>query len=213
VATADGEMLPLTSYATLGLLSPGEEFSAVDIEGRAHQYLRFFYWVPALSHIRRELNRLEELGYVAGREVLLGRIKRTLKYRITPEGESALARWAESSTIERTVKKNPALLRLWLGRRAGHPDAVLSAFREHVEFVRSERQSVVDFMAKSEAIYTERRAERRKAGTENRADPTDGVARIAWHLAVMRYCLRDYDAELDNLGQLMADLEEPRPSP
>ena len=205
--TANGEMLPLTSYATLGLLGYNEEFTAIEIESRAHEYLRFFYWVPALSHIRRELNRLEDLGYVASRQVQLGRVKRTLKYRITPDGASALAKWAEDSAIERTVKKNPAVLRLWLGRRAGHPDAVMTAFQEHIDFVRSERQAVHDFIAKSEASYQQRKAERRKASKTAREELNSSLARIAWFNAVMRYCVRDYDAELDNLEQLMADLK------
>ena len=206
-ATANGETLPLTSYATLGLLGYDQEFTAIEIEGRAHEYLRFFYWVPALSHIRRELNRLEDLGYVASREVSLGRVKRTLKYRITPEGAAALAKWAEDSTIERTVKKNPAMLRLWLGRRAGHPDVVLAAFQEHIDFVRSERQAVHEFITKTEASYQARKAERRKAGKATREELTASLTRMAWFNAVMRYCMRDYDAELDNLEQLMAELK------
>ena len=59
--------LPLTSYAALGLLSPGEEFTAVEVQERAYALLRYFYWAPALSHVRRELNRLEDLGYVLAR--------------------------------------------------------------------------------------------------------------------------------------------------
>jgi hypothetical protein len=62
--TTPDNRLPLTTYATLGLLSTVTPFSAVEVEERARVYLRHFYWAPALSHIRRELDRIEVLGYV-----------------------------------------------------------------------------------------------------------------------------------------------------
>jgi DNA-binding PadR family transcriptional regulator len=204
---APDSRLPLTSYATLGLLSPGGEFTAVEIEDRAHEYLRFFYWAPALSHIRRELNRLEELGYVSGREVPRGRLNRTLKYRLTPEGTRALKAWAEGSEIEPAVKKNPAILRLWLGRRGADPAAVVNVLKSHLEYVESERRSLLDFIRTTESVYRDRLAEVNAGTSEPDPETSASLARWAWHAAVMRYCLRDFDAEVKNLKQLDGDLK------
>jgi DNA-binding PadR family transcriptional regulator len=205
---AEGGELPLTSYATLGLLSPGEEFAAVEIEERAHSYLRFFYWTPALSHIRRELDRLERLGYVDCREIILGRVKRTLKYWLTPTGMAALKKWAEDAPPERVVKKNPAILRLWLGRRGAAPHAVLDALETHIDFERRERQSLIEHIDDTEALYREHIIASEQASARQQPQALDALWRHAWHLEVMRYCLRDYDYELKNLEQLLSDMRQ-----
>jgi DNA-binding PadR family transcriptional regulator len=213
--TAPGDRLPLTTYATLGLLSTVTPFSAVEVEERARVYLRHFYWAPALSHIRRELDRLENLGYVECREVMSGRVKRTLKYRPTAAGTATLLDWVESGNIERAVQKNPAILRLWLGRRGADAGAVLDAFEAHIENVKSERDSVRSHVTETENLCIE------LAGTGLAGTAADAVSdidvgevgaadregarwRMEWHLAVMRYCLRRYDSELRNLEQLRA---------
>jgi DNA-binding PadR family transcriptional regulator len=189
----------------LGLLSPGE-LTAVDIEAAAYEYLRFFYWTPALSHIRRELNRLEELGYVDCREVMTGRIKRTLKYWLTSAGEQALRDWVESTFVERTVQKNPAILRLWLGRRGADTEAVLEGLDVHVAYVGSERRSLMDFIAKAENSYLRRVSEFKGSSTDTKVALRAGLWRHAWVLEVMGYCLREFDNELKNLQQLRSDM-------
>jgi DNA-binding PadR family transcriptional regulator len=207
VITTDAN-LPLTAYATLGLLTLRDEFTAAEIEERAYRCLRFFYWTPAPSHIRRELNRLEDLGYVECREVMRGRVKRALKYWQTPAGAAAVKAWVESSVVERTVKKNTALLRLWLGRRSADPDTVLDAFQTHIQFVKAERQSLNDYISTLEYAYRDRASEADQASPPEHKELRRNLARRAWHIAVMRYCLREYDNELNNLGQLMADMRK-----
>jgi len=57
--------LPATAYAVLGILIVNdEELSAGEIKTRASFGMRYFYWSPAVSHIRRELRRLLALGLV-----------------------------------------------------------------------------------------------------------------------------------------------------
>ena len=70
-----------------------DEMTAVEVQERARRLVRFFYWTPALSHIRRELNRLEALGYVSSHEERVGRVKIALKYQVTEQGEAALREW------------------------------------------------------------------------------------------------------------------------
>jgi DNA-binding PadR family transcriptional regulator len=189
------------------LLSTVTPFSAVEIEERARVYLRHFYWAPALSHIRRELDRLEKMGYVECREVMSGRIKRTLKYRPTPEGTAALRDWVEGGHVERTVKKNPAILRLWLGRRGADPGALLEAFERHIEHLRSERDSVKSHVAETVELCKDLASAAGgildiHVGEADAEDLAGARWRMEWHLEVMRYCLRDYDNELANLEQL-----------
>jgi DNA-binding PadR family transcriptional regulator len=211
-ARSASDRLPLTSYATLGLLSLGGEFTAVELEARAHDYLRFFYWAPALSHIRRELDRLESLGFVEAREVQRGRVNRTLKYRLTAEGVAALKDWAEHAAIDRPMKKNPTILRLWLGRRGADPQEVLDVLEDHIEFVKSERAELASAVQGAEAHFASLKTEISNAAPGNESvHPTleeeqASLARAAWHNAIMRYCMRDYDAELINLKRLGDEL-------
>jgi DNA-binding PadR family transcriptional regulator len=198
--------LPLTSYATLGLLRHGHELTAIEIEESAHLYLRFFYWTPALSHIRRELSRLEELGYVDCREVVTGRIKRTLKYWLTPAGEAALKEWVESTFVEQTVQKNSAILRLWLGRRGADPEAVLEGLDAHIEFVKSERESLRAVIVAAEHSYQDQLSDAKGASGNTREEMRLGLWRHAWVLEIMQYCLREYDNEVENLNRLMSDM-------
>lgn len=75
------EELPATAYAVLGILTVNdEELSAGEIETRASFGMRYFYWSPAVSHIRRELRRLLALGLVEEREITLRRVRRSQVY-------------------------------------------------------------------------------------------------------------------------------------
>jgi hypothetical protein len=118
--------------------------------------------------------------------------------------------WVESGHVERTVQKNPAILRLWLGRRGADAAAILDAFERHVENVASERDSVKVHVTETENLCHDLAGA--AAGTVSDIDVGEVGAedrpgarwRMEWHLAVMRYCLRRYDSELENLEQLRA---------
>jgi DNA-binding PadR family transcriptional regulator len=115
-----GELLPPTAYAVLGILSvTDEELTPGEIKLRAEFAFRHFYWSPAVSHIRRELHRLLELGLVAEREITIGQVRRSQVYRTTAEGERVLAHWVAHGPLEESVVvKNSVLLRVFLGDRA-----------------------------------------------------------------------------------------------
>ncbi|MGW0176764.1 hypothetical protein ACWDUM_23290 [Rhodococcus sp. NPDC003322] len=199
------ESLPLTGYATLGLLSPNEWSTAVEVQDRGHQQLRHFYWAPALSHVRRELNRLDDLGYVDSRVVPQGRVKRTMKYRITDLGSKALAEWAERPDFDPLVIKNAVILRLWLGRRADNAHQVLQALKRHIEHVEGELTALDEEIDSSR----DRLGERESARTEDTDSDDLQVLRVrtAWHRSVMQYCRRGYENELRNSAELLAELE------
>lgn len=198
--------LPLTGYATLGLLSPNERFTPVEVQERANKQLRHFYWAPALSHIRRELNRLDDLGYVDAMVVEQGRIKRTLKYSITEEGSKALAAWTERPEAEPVVVKNAVILRLWLGRRAENSPAVLHALEAHIDNTRQELEALSKQMESLEKRFKERLLALEEFESSANDDLRVLTNRTAWHRAVMRYCQRHYEGELSNCRQLLDEL-------
>jgi DNA-binding PadR family transcriptional regulator len=193
------DRLPLTCYATLGILNTVDEMTAVDVQERAHRLLRFFYWTPALSHIRRELNRLEELGYVSSREERVGRVKIVLKYQVTDAGEAALRAWAESDTLDPLVVKNPMLLRLWLGRRAGDPSLVLRSLERHIDRAVSERDALKDVVRTME--------ERRTLLLGRDKVDKAAVNRTEWSLEVMAYALRSHEHEIRSSKKLLDGLQ------
>ena len=115
---APAEGLPPTAYTVLGILATlDEELTAAEIKKRCDFTLRWFYWSPAVSHIRRELFRLRDLGLVTEREVPLGRSRRSVVYRTTDRGGELVRRWAASPAVdEQVVVKDPALLRVYFGQ-------------------------------------------------------------------------------------------------
>jgi DNA-binding PadR family transcriptional regulator len=113
-----GVELSLTAFAVLGILSMnGELLTAGEIKQRSTFALRFFWGSPAVSHIRRELHRMLELGLVEEHEIPLGGVRRAQAFQTTPLGEQRLRGWvAEGSGETSVVTRNPLLLRVFLGR-------------------------------------------------------------------------------------------------
>lgn len=105
----------------MGMLSVNDELlTAGEIKQRASFALKFFWGAPAVSHIRRELQRMLRLGLVEEREIPLGGERRAQAFQLTQEGEQRLHEWvAAGGADEAVVTRNPMLLRVFLGR--GHP--------------------------------------------------------------------------------------------
>jgi DNA-binding PadR family transcriptional regulator len=135
-SSPSGEALPATAYAVLGILSVhDEELSPAEIKVRANFTLRHYYWSPAVSHIRRELRRLLELGYVREREITIGKVRTSQVYQSTEDGEQALARWVSQSPPEESVVvKNSMLLRVVLGDKAP-PETVIAVIDSRLDEV------------------------------------------------------------------------------
>lgn len=113
----DGLMdMPVTAYLVLGILSVfGEKLTAGEIKSRAEHSVGRFFWSPAVSHIRRELSRLLELGLVETETIDVG-ARSMAVYQITAEGEAVLAKWAGAIPEEDVVIKHPLMLKIWLAR-------------------------------------------------------------------------------------------------
>jgi DNA-binding PadR family transcriptional regulator len=180
-----GEPLPATAYAVLGILSVNdEELTPGEIKLRAEFAFRHFYWSPAVSHIRRELQRLLELGLVAEREIAIGQVRRSQVYRTTEAGEGALARWVSDSPLEEpVVVKNSVLLRVFLGDKAP-PQTILSVIDARLDQV-------------AEEIREAQWGRRRSAELGLDKEPS-----LRFPMAVSEYKLRSLYFEQGNLRQL-----------
>ncbi|ONH58849.1 PadR family transcriptional regulator [Frankia sp. CcI49] len=194
----DAAGLPPTSYAVLGLLAVADvPLSAVELKTRADFSLRFFYWAPAVSHIRKELARLGELALVTAEVVPAPRARHTVVHEITPAGRAVLRGWLDDlPDDEPVVVKDSVLLRVWLGAE-GEPDQIVRLLDQH--------------LARTRAAIDELQWGRRRA----REVHLDEVTRLRHSRAVGDYVLRRMYAELASLTQLRDEIAdrptEPRP--
>jgi DNA-binding PadR family transcriptional regulator len=153
-SSADGERLPSTSYAVLGMLSFGDELSGYQLKKRADN-LRFFYWSPAHSQIYAELRRLEKLGYVSHREVKQLRRPDKRVYRITGAGQDAFESWMNEAPVEPVSLKHSVVLRLFFGH-TGDPDRlreVLADYAQQVGEVIEDLQEISDEISESDQFF------------------------------------------------------------
>jgi DNA-binding PadR family transcriptional regulator len=177
--------LPATAYAVLGLLSFGRELSGYDLKKWADSSLRFFYWSPAVSQIYGELKRLDRLGYVSSRDVPQDELRNKRVYRITDEGRDALTAWVEQTDVEPPVLKHSPLLRVWLG---------------HLTSVERVRELLLTHRANTEEMLED--ARKSEASARNNPDE--------WHYPelVTRFSMRHYEAELNLVDALLAELDD-----
>lgn len=177
--------LPATSWAVLGMLSHADELSGYDLKKWADWSLQFFYWSPSFSQIYAELKRLEKHGYARSRTVLQDdgvRGKRV--YAITDSGRDAVAHWVNHAPVEPPVLKHTVMLRAWLGHLA-EPERLREILTEHIANV-----------------------ERMRHLAEVDAEGAEENPQWAYPGAVLRWCVRHYEAERDLARELLADVEK-----
>ncbi|WP_084519747.1 PadR family transcriptional regulator [Nocardia mexicana] len=178
-----GPDLPTTSWAVLGMLSHAEELSGYDLKKWADWSLQFFYWSPSFSQIYAELKRLEKHGYVTSRAVLSeDGVRGKRMYAITASGREAVAHWVNHSPVEAPVLKHSVMLRTWLGHLA-EPDRLREILTEHIDY-----------------------AERMRRRAQADAEGADTNPDWAYPSAVLRWCVRHYEAEQEFARDLLADL-------
>ena len=111
----NGDGLPTSSYAILGLVSFAER-SGYDLKRFADISIKHFFWSPAKSQIYAELRRLESLGFVVQREVEQKRRPDKRLYKITPAGLKALQRWLVRPELGPEIIKSSLMLNLFFAR-------------------------------------------------------------------------------------------------
>lgn len=177
--------LPTTSWAVLGMLSHAEELSGYDLKKWADWSLQFFYWSPSFSQIYAELKRLERYGYATSRTVLQDDgVRGKRMYAITESGRAAAAHWVNHAPVEAPVLKHSVMLRAWLGHLA-EPDRLREILTEHIGY-----------------------AEKMRKLAEVDAEGADENPDWAYPGAVLRWCVRHYEAERDFARELLADVDK-----
>jgi DNA-binding PadR family transcriptional regulator len=132
-----------SGYLILGMLRAGISTGyaikrAVDLSTR-------FFWATSFAQVYPELARLEDQGYIAGRdEPRGGRPRKT--YRVTKKGERALDDWLRSSRVPAFEFRDEGLLRLFFADALSDDDAIalVKRLREAAEHAdRSFREDIL----------------------------------------------------------------------
>ncbi len=108
------DLLPVTSYAVLGLLADGP-MSGHSLSTMADRSIAHFWSIPR-SLVYRELARLEELGYLSGADVAQQKLPDKREYRLTDSGRAELSRWLNQPGFERGRFKDGFLVKFFFGR-------------------------------------------------------------------------------------------------
>lgn len=108
-------------YGLLGLLKY-QDNTGYDLAKMFAASLNNF-WHAQPSQIYRELNRLEEKGWVTSRSVIQNDRPNKNVFSITPQGLQALNAWANSNSPLFETTHDPMLIRLFFGANA--PEATL----------------------------------------------------------------------------------------
>jgi PadR family transcriptional regulator, regulatory protein AphA len=110
-----------SAYLILGMLRGGV-VTGYAIKRAVDQSTRFF-WATSFAQVYPELARLEEQGYIAGRDEPHGdRPRKT--YRMTKKGERALTDWLQSSRVPAFEFRDEGLLRLFFADALPRDDAI-----------------------------------------------------------------------------------------
>ncbi|MBL1078455.1 PadR family transcriptional regulator [Nocardia sp. 2] len=177
--------LPTTAWAVLGMLSHAEELSGYDLKKWADWSLQFFYWSPSFSQIYAELKRLEKHGFATSRTVVSEDGMRGKRmYAITESGREAASYWVNHSPVEAPVLKHSVMLRAWLGHLA-QPDRMREILTQHIDYAETMR---------------------RRAQAD--ADGADANPDWAYPSAVLRWCVKHYEAEKEFAEDLLTDLDK-----
>jgi DNA-binding PadR family transcriptional regulator len=139
--------LPTTSYAILGLLTR-QPMSRYDLAQFVQRTIAHF-WTIAKSQVYRELDRLEELGYVRGTEVRQKSLPDKRVYRLTAAGERAFDAWLQVPDAERTHFRSAYLVKVFFANRMPSQTYVqlLRRYRDGNQLWRREIDSILAQLA------------------------------------------------------------------
>jgi PadR family transcriptional regulator AphA len=119
-----------TSYIVLALIDGAGEATPYDLKQAVAMTLGNFWSVPH-AQIYAEPERLREGGYLSERREEGGRRRRY--YKLTDQGEKALAAWLAEPTAEMAELRDPGMLKLFFGGNAKRlAKAQLSTHRQRL---------------------------------------------------------------------------------
>ena len=110
-------------HGLLGLLTLRKS-SGYDLSKLFQESLSYF-WVANQSQIYRELDKMEEIGWVASSKVEQDARPNKRVYGITKEGNAELVRWLkDDSATELGVVRNPLLMKLFFSAKVDREHAI-----------------------------------------------------------------------------------------
>ncbi len=129
------------SFVVLGLVARDGPVTPYDLKAAVGRGIANFWPFPH-SQIYSESERLARLGLLAEERETTGRRRR--HYRVTAEGEKALAAWLAEPTSEVPQVRSLAMLKLYFGQLT-HPEDIAALARAQ-QAVHRERQAYLDAM-------------------------------------------------------------------
>jgi PadR family transcriptional regulator AphA len=129
------------SYVVLGLVARDGPVTPYDLKAAVGLGVAHFWPFPH-SQIYSESERLARLGLLVEERETTGRRRR--HYRVTAEGEEALAAWLAEPTTEKPQIRSLALLKLYFGQLARPED--LAALARAQQAMHREEQAFLAAM-------------------------------------------------------------------
>jgi len=129
------------SYVVLGLVTRDGPVTPYDLKAAVGRGVAHFWQFPH-SQIYSESERLARLGLLVEERETTGRRRR--HYRVTAEGEKALAAWLAEPTSEVPQVRSLAMLKLYFGQLA-HPEDIAALARAQ-QAMHRERQAYLGAM-------------------------------------------------------------------
>ncbi len=108
-------------YGLLGLLTYFDS-TGYDLS-KAFEHSLNHFWHAQSSQIYRELDRMEQGGWVSSRSIVQNKRPNKRLYSITKEGRDALTRWLAEGRLEFETNHEPLLVRVFFG--AEDPEVTL----------------------------------------------------------------------------------------
>ena len=173
-------------HGLLGLLTLRKS-SGYDLSKLFQESLSYF-WVANQSQIYRELDKMEEIGWVVSSKVEQDARPNKRVYGITKEGNRELIRWLKEENAEDlAVARNPLLMKLFFSGKVE---------REHsIELLKSYRKICVDARAEIAAQVAE------VGAVEETAE------KPAYWLYAAEYSIRQYDFQIKWIDETIDRLE------
>jgi PadR family transcriptional regulator AphA len=178
------------SYVVLGLVARDGPVTPYELKAAVGRGIAHFWPFPH-SQIYSESERLARLGLLVEERERTGRRRR--HYRITAEGEKALAAWLAEPTWEVPQVRSLGLLKLYFGQLARAEDVAALARAQREMFVERQRMqaamlerlrgsgrpwqlAVAELMTDAEGVMADHWARVERAAEDARAteDDADG---------------------------------------
>ena len=174
-------------HGLLGLLTIRKS-SGYDLSKLFQESLSFF-WVANQSQIYRELDKMEEIGWVVSSKVEQDARPNKRVYGITKEGNQELLRWLKEENAEDlAVVRNPLLMKLFFSGKVDREYAIalLRNYRDLCERSRAEIKKEVAEIGSVE----------------------ETAAKPAYWLYATEYSIRQYDFQIKWIDETIARLEK-----